>query len=93
MAIINLYQFKAMCLEMAELGAANYAKIISPAKDLILQRNAYKDFGEARVKRWVHQGLIKTIRSGETSKSKVLYSRAELTGVKTANKLDSIVNI
>lgn len=93
MAIINLDQFKAMCSEMAELGAANYAKILSPAKDLISQRNAYKDFGEARVKKWAHKGLVKTIRSGETTKSKVLYSRSELTRVKTTNKLDFIINI
>lgn len=92
MITLELYELKNLCMEMAELGAANYAKILSPAKDLISQRNAYKDFGEARVKRWVHQGLIKTIRSGETAKSKVLYSRAELMATDKSEKINILIN-
>lgn len=79
-------------MEMAELGAANYAKLMAPAKDLISQRNAYRDYGEARVKRWVHQGMVNTVRSGNASRSKVLYSRAELISIENAIKLDRIIN-
>ena len=50
--VLELYELKNLCKDMAELGAANYAKMVFPAKDLISQREAYKSFGEARVKRW-----------------------------------------
>lgn len=49
--VLELYELKNLCKDMAELGAANYAKMVFPAKDLISQREAYKSFGEARVKR------------------------------------------
>ena len=79
-------------MEMAELGAANYAKILSPAKDLISQRQAYKDFGEARVKRWHNQQVVKVIRNGETSRSKKLYSRAELMAANKAEKINALIH-
>ena len=56
--VLELYELKNLCKDMAELGAANYAKMVFPAKDLISQREAYKSFGEARVKRWVRQQLV-----------------------------------
>lgn len=55
--VLELYELKNLCRDMAELGAANYAKMVFPAKDLISQREAYKSFGEARVKRWVRHNL------------------------------------
>lgn len=51
MIVIELYELKNLCAEMAELGAANYAKRITPAKDLISQREAYREFQECRVKK------------------------------------------
>lgn len=77
---------------MAELGAANYAKMLFPAKDLISQREAYRSFGEARVKRWVAQKLVTKVRGGTTERSKVLYSRAELLTVEKSEKLDIYIN-
>lgn len=50
--ILELYELKNLCAEMAELGAANYAKRIAPANDLISQREAYREFQECRVKKW-----------------------------------------
>ena len=40
--VLELYELKNLCRDMAELGAANYAKMVFPAKDLISQREAYK---------------------------------------------------
>lgn len=79
-------------MEMAELGAANYAKILFPGKDLISQRTAYKEYGEARVKRWQRQQVVNATRSGDTSRSKVLYSRAELMAADKSEKLNSLIN-
>ena len=76
--VLELYELKNLCKDMAELGAANYAKMVFPAKDLISQREAYKSFGEARVKRWVRQQLVHPTRNGAEKRSKILYSRAEL---------------
>ena len=79
-------------MEMAALGAANYAKSITPAKDLMSQREAYRVFGEARVKRWVHDGLATGSRMGTTTRSKIQYSRAELMAANTAEKMKPIIN-
>ena len=77
---------------MAELGAANYAKMLYPAKDLISQREAYRQFGEARVKDWICRDLITGNRNGSAENSKILYSRAELLAVEKSEKLNFIIN-
>lgn len=92
MIVIELYELKNLCAEMAELRAANYAKRITPAKDLISQREAYREFQECRVKKWVQKGLITTTRGGASIRSKVLYSRADLMAVEKAEKLNCIIN-
>lgn len=79
-------------MQMSELGAANYAKRVTPAKDAISQREAYRTFGEARVKRWVAMHLVNSIRSGNTTRSKLIYSIAELLTVDTSEKLNGIIN-
>lgn len=90
--MLELYELKNLCKDMAELGAANYAKMLFPAKDLISQREAYRSFGEARVKRWVTQKLVNKFRDGTTQRSKVLYSRAELLAVDKSEQLDNYIN-
>lgn len=50
---LELYELKNICKDMAELGAANFYKKMAPGKDLISQREAYSEYGEARVKGWV----------------------------------------
>ena len=92
MIVIELYELKNLCAEMAEPGAANYAKRITPAKDLISQREAYRELQECRVKKWVQKGLITTTRGGASIRSKVLYSRAELMAIEKAEKLNCIIN-
>lgn len=75
---MELYELKNIIMEMAEVGAANYAKMISPLTDNLSQREAYRQFGEARVKKWLKEGIIHKVRSGTTIRSKIIYSRAEL---------------
>lgn len=92
MITLELYELKNLCKDMAELGAANYAKMLFPAKDLISQREAYRSFGEARVKRWVTQKLVSKFRGGTTKRSKILYSRAELLAIDKSEQLDNYIN-
>ena len=89
---MELYELKNLCMEMASLGAANYVKQTTPAKDLISQREAYRLFQECRVKRWQKDGMVSTIRGGSSIHSKVLYSRAELLAVDKSEKINSIIN-
>lgn len=79
-------------MEMAELGAANYAKMVSPAEDLISQREAYRLYGEANVKMWVRTGLVKPTRRGTSKNSKKTYSRAEIMSIEKAGFLNKIIN-
>ena len=48
--ILELYELKNLCMEMSELGAAQYQKRTAPARDELTQREAYTQFGEAKVK-------------------------------------------
>ncbi len=92
MISLDLYELKNICMQMSELGAANYAKRTTPAKDAISQREAYKSFGEARVKRWVSMNLVSSVRSGNASRSKKIYSISELLSIDTSEKLNGIIN-
>lgn len=89
---LELYELKNICMEFSELGAANYAKIVMPGKDSISQRSAYREFGEARVKRWLKNNMLKPIRSGECPTSKIIYSRAELMAADKAESINVIIN-
>lgn len=89
---MELYEIKNMIMEMSEVGAASYAKLVTPEKDVLSQREAYRSYGEARVKRWVRQRLAHTTRSGSTVKSKIHYSRAELISIEKAEKLNNLKN-
>lgn len=89
---LELYEVKNLCMEMAELGAANYVKQTRPGEDLISQREAYRLFQETRVKRWVRIGVVSGSRAGSTSRSKVLYSMAELLAADKSEKLNSLIN-
>jgi hypothetical protein len=89
--IIELYEFKTICMEMAELGAAHYAKRFAPAKDSISQREAFRTFGETRVKNWKRRGVVRTIRNGSTQRTKILYSYAELLAMDTAEKMNRAI--
>lgn len=74
---LELYEFKNILKDMAELGAASFAKRIGVGKDEISQREAYRRFGEANVKKWVADSLVKRIKIGNRT-STVSYSLSEL---------------
>jgi len=89
---LELYELKNICMQMAELGAANYVKRTKPGEDLISQREAYREFQEVRVKNWVKKDLVHGSRSGSSTRSKVLYSRAELLAADQSERMNSIIN-
>ena len=85
---LELFELKNLCMEMAELGAAKYAATQAPAGDLIKQRAAYREFGEARVNR----NLVSPVRVGCAKNSPLKYSRADLIACSNAEKLNCIIN-
>lgn len=89
---LELYELKNLCMEMAELGVANYVKHTAPGQDVLSQRQAYTGFGEAKVKGWVRRGLVVPVRAGAGRNSKREYSRAELIAANESEKINSIVN-
>ena len=89
---LDLYQLKNICKDMAELGAASYAKLLMPHNDRISQRSAYKEYGEARVKRWVKSKMVRPVRSGSAVTSKIIYSWAELMAADKAESINKLIN-
>lgn len=89
---LDLYELKNLCMDMAELGAANFIKKMAPGKDQLSQRQAYSGFGEARVKSWVRIGIVVPVRAGSGRNSKRIYSKAELMAASESEKINSIVN-
>ena len=89
---MELYELKTLCANMAALGVATYQKEAAPASDLISQREAYSQFQEVRVKRWVESGLITPQRNGSAKNSKRYYSRAELMAIHNAERLNTIIH-
>jgi len=83
---LELYEFKNILKDMAELGAASFAKRIGVGKDEISQREAYRKFGEANVKKWVDDDLVKKIKIGNRT-STVTYSLSELAVIAKAYEL------
>ena len=90
---LELYQLKNMMMDMATLGAAIYAKSEKPGKDNISQRAAYRDYGVPRIKRWVKNGMVRTVRSGSGVTSKIIYSRAELMAADKAERIYGYINL
>ena len=74
----DLMHLKNIIMDMSELGAANYAKLIAPKSDELSERQAFEKFGEANVKRWSRQSLIQVNRMGSAKNSKKNYSYSEL---------------
>ena len=90
--VLELYELKNLCRDMAELGAAKFAATQAPAKDLISQRDAYREFGEARIKGWVFKQLVSPTRTGTAKNSPIKFSRADLMACNEAEKLNCIIN-
>jgi hypothetical protein len=84
---IEAHKLHQMLQAAAELGALNALKKVGlSGKDEISQREAYRRFGEANVKKWKHLGRIKRIKVG-LSNHKATYSLAELESIYSAEKL------
>lgn len=92
MFTLELYEFKNLCMEMAELGAASYIRKTAPAKDLMSQRKAFELFQESRVRRWVTMGIVNPVRGGKAVNSKRLYSNVELMAANESEKIKSLIN-
>ncbi|MGV8135867.1 MAG: hypothetical protein AB2L20_11690 [Mangrovibacterium sp.] len=88
---LELYELKNICMDMAELGAANYAKQIGK-KDLISQKDAYRRFGAIKIKLLVKMKMISSQRAGTAANSKKLYSIAEILSALKAEKLNTLIN-
>lgn len=89
---LELYELKNICMDSAALGVAAYERQLEPKRDAISQREAYRLFGEATVRRWVEQDVVKAWRDGRSKNSPKRYSRAELMAARQAERMESIVN-
>lgn len=89
---LELYELKNLCRDMAALGVATYKQEQAPAQDYLSQREAYRQFSEGRVKRWIKDDLIKPVRDGSAPNSKRRYSRAELMAIDNAERLQYYCN-
>lgn len=85
--ILTSAQLRRLLEESAKAGAAAFARTLQPKDDLVTQREAYRLFGEARVKRWLADGLLTTERTGTSVRSRRLYSRAQLYAAEGAEQL------
>jgi hypothetical protein len=90
--VFDQYEYKTMVMELMELGAAAYVMRTAPDKDLISQREAYRKFGAARVKNWSMLGVLSKKRIGTASRSKIVYSRAELLALVKSEVHVKIIN-
>lgn len=85
--ILSTAQLRQLVESSAKTGAAAIARTLQPKGDLVTQREAYRLFGEARVKRWLADGLLTTERTGTSVRSRRLYSREQLCAAEVAEQL------
>ena len=86
---LELYELKNLIMEMSEVGVANYLKNVAPDSDCVSEREAFRRFGEGRVKRWVRDCVVGFKRMGAGANSKKKYSYSELL---TAAKTEKLYN-
>lgn len=89
---LELNELKETLTEAARVAVAEYRRALSPADDLISQREAYERFQEVRVRRWRNDCLIRASRSGPARNSKIQYSLMELLALDAAEKLRPILS-
>jgi hypothetical protein len=68
---------KQELIDIAELGARKAISRLGIIRDEISQREAYRLFGEGRVKVWKQRNMISRVKMGEKN-SKATYSLIEL---------------
>lgn len=84
--MLEVYQLKNMLQTAAEMGATIALKKAGlKVKDEISQREAYRRFGESKVKLWRHKGLVKRVKTGPKN-TKVTYSLIELEAIKRTER-------
>lgn len=78
-----------------KLVAAALVREMHPGRDELTQRQAWEEFGRARIEQWIEQGLIKPRRVGQAKNAKRMYSRLELlTAVEVEKKmLENMANV
>ena len=79
---LTLIEEKELRIESASLGAEIVLRKLGIVRDEISQREAYRLFGEAKVRSWVNQNLVQRIKTG-ASTSNVTYSLIELETIQT----------
>ncbi|MDR2084371.1 MAG: hypothetical protein LBP67_05190 [Bacteroidales bacterium] len=77
----------------AETAVSKYIAAANPKDDLVSERQAYRRFGEARIRRWAREGKLTYIRSGVEKNSKKLYSLAQLIALEQSEMIGSIIEI
>ena len=77
----NLSEEKEMRIESAMIGVELAFSIIGVIKDEISQREAFRLYGEAQVRKWVNQGSA--TQTKQKSNGRILYSRIELKMLKS----------
>lgn len=81
------YKLQKMLTAAAELGAINaLRKAGIMQKDELSQREAFRRFGEANVRRWRLMGKLKRIKLGDRN-AKVTYSLTELETISQSERL------
>lgn len=78
---LSIIEEKRLRIESAAMGAEIALNKLGLIKDDISQREAYRVFGEAKVRSWVNQGLVSRVKTGSRN-SKTTYSRIELETIK-----------
>ena len=74
---LSLLEEKNLRIDSARIGVEIALARLGLIKDEISQREAYRTFGEAKVRSWVNSGLCNRVKSlGNTSTA--TYSRIEL---------------
>jgi len=84
---LEKYEFKNIIMEMSEIGAANYAKTVTPIIDLLSERQAFMLFERKNVRRWLKEGSIDFQRVGPNKNSIKMYSYSQLLTVSKAEEL------
>ena len=78
---ISPAEYKNLIIEAARMGASIALSQLGIADDEIKEREAFRIYGEANVRSWCNQKLVKWVR-GPAINSPHTYSRVELETVK-----------
>jgi hypothetical protein len=79
-------EFRNALIDAAEIGARKALQEAGLIKPYLKLREAYRQYGESIVKRWIQEELIRPVKDGPRNAS-VRISRIEIdTVAKTANR-------